>query len=80
LLQAFERLLLSFAPSPYYVLLGKLCEWSGDVGVILDKRSVEVRESQEGLDVFYVPWYCLFFDSADLFFADLDSVDSHSVS
>ncbi|KIM60195.1 hypothetical protein SCLCIDRAFT_1184953, partial [Scleroderma citrinum Foug A] len=36
---------------PRSVFAGKLCERNDDVGVVVDKTMVEVRESEEGLDV-----------------------------
>ena len=37
--------------------MGKPCERNDDVGVVVDKMTVEVRKSEEGLDVLNFPQF-----------------------
>ena len=43
----------SRGPVPRQVLFGEVDEWSGDVGVVGDKASVEIGKAKEGSDVLH---------------------------
>ena len=51
LLQEVESRATIVGEFPRSVLVGKLHERNNDVGVVMDESTVEVRESEEGLDV-----------------------------
>ncbi|KIM68185.1 hypothetical protein SCLCIDRAFT_106247, partial [Scleroderma citrinum Foug A] len=42
---------------PRSVFAGKPCERNDNVGVVMDELTVEVRESEEGLNVLNFPWF-----------------------
>ena len=44
------------------ILARQRCEWLGDLRESLNKLPIVVHDSQEGLNVFDVSWYWLFFD------------------
>ena len=43
-------------PIPGKVLLGEVEERAGDVGVVRDEASVEIGESKERANIFYLGW------------------------
>ena len=51
LLQKVESRVTVVSEFPRSVFVGKLCERNVDVGVVMDESTVEVHESEEGLDV-----------------------------
>ena len=53
-LKGVERGLTSWGPVPRQVLFSEVNEWSGDVGVVGDKASVEIGKAKEGLDVLHL--------------------------
>jgi len=46
-----------FVEIPRSVFSCKMSEWDDYVGIVEDETSVEVGESQEGLNVFYFLWF-----------------------
>ena len=42
---------------PRSVFAGKPHERNNNVGVVMDELTVEVHESEEGLDVLHFPWF-----------------------
>src|SRR6266436_2913479 len=65
ILQCVKGLLLSCAPQPVLQLPSEHMEGASDFGEVLDEPLVEVHESYEGLDVFYLCWLWPVRDSLD---------------
>ena len=55
-IQSVEGILTRIVPSPRGILFGEIEERMHNVRVITNKLSVEVGESKERMDVFYLGW------------------------
>ncbi|KIM55585.1 hypothetical protein SCLCIDRAFT_134350 [Scleroderma citrinum Foug A] len=57
LLQEVESGATIVSEFPRSVFAGKPCERNNNVRVVVDESTVEVHESEEGLDVLHLPWF-----------------------
>ena len=57
LLQEVESGVTIVSEFPRSVFAGKPCERNNNVRVVVDESTVEVHESEEGLDVLHLPWF-----------------------
>jgi hypothetical protein len=75
-----KRLLGLEVPFEHLILLGQVRQWCSDLGVVLDKLLVEVRETEEGLDFLHYYRFRLAYDGFDLLRVYLKSFSRYDVS
>ena len=80
LLQEVESRVAIVSEFPRSVFAGKLRERDNDVGVVMDELTVEVRKSEEGLDVLNLPQFRPISDGLNFLHGHRESVGRETES
>ena len=78
--QLLKRFLGLEIPFERLILLGQVRQGCSNLGVILNKLPVEVRETKTGLDFFYYHWFRLTRNGFDLLRVYFKSFSGYDVS